>query len=58
MGSPDRTSEALVLAMAAIDRARECLMRGDWTGARKHLRDAIEDAVIAEKWETVDRFVR
>lgn len=52
------TSEALGLAMAAIDGARDCLMRGDWTGARMHLRDAIEDAVIAEKWETVDRFAR
>lgn len=58
MGSPDMTSEALGLAVGAIDRARECLMNGDWTGARKHLRDAIEDAVVAEKWETVDRFAR
>lgn len=51
-------SEALGLAMEAIDGARDCLMRGDWTGARMHLRDAIEDAVIAEKWETVDLFAR
>ena len=58
MDSPDMTSEALGLAMEAIDGARDCLMRGDWTGARMHLRDAIEDAVIAEKWETVDRFAR
>lgn len=52
------TSEALGLAMEAIDGARDCLAHGDWTGARMHLRDAIEDAVIAEKWETVDRFAR
>lgn len=54
----DMTSEALDLAMAAIDAARDCLIEGCWTEARLHLRDAIEDAVIAEKWETVDRFAR
>ena len=58
MDSPDMTSEALVLALDAMDGARDCLAHGDWTGARMHLRDAIEDAVIAEKWETVDRFAR
>ena len=58
MVEKDMASEALGLAMAAIDRARDCLMNGGWTEARMHLRDAIEDAVIAEKWETVDRFAR
>ena len=58
MKDADMTSEALGLALDAMDGARDCLMRGDWTGARMHLRDAIEDAVIAEKWETVDRFAR
>lgn len=58
MDSPDMAAEALGLAMAAIDRARDCLMRGDWTEARMHLRDAIEDAALAEKWEAVDRFAR
>ena len=58
MVEKDMTSEALVLALDAMDGARDCLARGDWTGARKHLRDAIEDAVIAEKWETVDRYAR
>lgn len=52
------TSEALGLAMAAIDIARDCLMNGGWTEARMHLRDAIEDAALAEKWEAVDRFAR
>lgn len=58
MVEKDMTSEAMGLAMTAIDGARDCLMRGDWTGARKFMRDAIEDAVIAEKWETVARFAR
>lgn len=58
MVEKDMASEVLGLAMAAIDRARDCLMNGGWTEARMHLRDAIEDAVIAEKWETVDRFAR
>lgn len=58
MKDADMASEALGLALDAMDGARDCLMRGDWTGARMHLRDAIEDAVIAEKWETVDRFAR
>lgn len=58
MFEKDMTSEALGLAMGAIDGARDCLMRGDWSGARKFLRLAIEDAVLAEKWETVADFVR
>lgn len=58
MVEKDMTSEALDLAMAAIDAARDCLLEGEWTEARIHLRDAIEDAAIAEKWETVDRFAR
>lgn len=58
MKDADMTSEALGLAMAAIDMARDCLMNGGWTEARMHLRDAIEDAALAEKWEAVDRFAR
>lgn len=54
----DMTSEALRLALDAMDGARECLGRGDWLGARRLLRDAIEDAALAEKWEAVARFAR
>lgn len=52
------TSEALRLALDAMDAARGCLGRGDWSGARRFMRDAIEDAALAEKWEAVDRFAR
>lgn len=51
-------SEALRLALDAMDAARGCLGRGDWSGARRFMRDAIEDAALAEKWEAVDRFAR
>lgn len=52
------TSVAMRCAMGSIDGARDRLMHGDWTGARTLLRDAIESAVIAEKWEALDRFAR
>ena len=54
----DTASEALRLALDAMDGARECLNRGDWASARRLPRDAIEDAALAEKWEAVAHFAR
>ena len=52
------TSETRRLALDALDAALDCLSRDEWADARRHMWDAIEDAAIAEKWETVERFVR
>lgn len=56
MDREDMTSEARRLALDALDAAAGCLSRGEWADARRRMWDAIEDAALAEKWETVGRF--